>query len=85
MSEQDNSLSQQIIDMGDDFQPDAMDDFDDRVASGEFTNKTTQQIRDIYLDEAIQTENDAVDAESIRAAEEQDQCELDHLDGDDNQ
>lgn len=85
MSEESKPLSQQIIDQGDDFQIDAMNDFDARMKSGEFADKTPQQIRDIYLDEAIQAESDAEDAESIRAIEDAEQRELDReLDGDDD-
>jgi hypothetical protein len=85
MPDQDKPFSQKIIDAGEDFQVDAMEDFDARVASGEFANKTPQQIRDIYLDEAIHAEDDADAAASIRATEEQEQRELDReLDGGDD-
>lgn len=85
MPDQDKPFSQQIIDAGPDFQVDAMEDFDARVASGEFANKTPEQIRDIYLDEAVQAEDDADAAASIRATEEQEQRELDReLDGGDD-
>lgn len=85
MNEESKPLSQAIIDAGDDFQPDAMSDFDERMASGEFANKTPQQIRDIYLDEAIHDEDEADAAASIRATEEQEQRELDReLDGGDD-
>lgn len=85
MNDQDKPLSQKIIDAGEDFQVDAMEDYDVRVASGEFADKTPQQIRDIYLDEAIHAEDEADAAASIRATEEQEQRELDReLDGGDD-
>jgi len=85
MSEENKPLSQQIIDQGEDFQVDAMSDFDARVKSGEFANKTPEQIRQVYLDEAIQAEDDADAADSIRAIEEEEQRQLDkELDGDDD-
>lgn len=85
MSEESKPLSQQIIDLGDEFPIDAMNDFDERMKSGEFADKTPEQIRAIYLDEAIQAESDAEDAESIRAIEDAEQAELDRsLDGDDD-
>lgn len=40
-----------ISDMGDDFQPDAMEDWDARVASGEFDNLSMEQIRAKYVQE----------------------------------
>lgn len=46
-----------IADMGEDFQPDAMHDFDDRMKSGEFAKLTIEQIREVYVNE----EADAVD------------------------
>lgn len=49
-------LSDAIIEAGDDFAVDAMEDFDARVASGEFANKTIAEIRSIYLNEAIDHE-----------------------------
>lgn len=40
-----------IADMGEDFQPDAMEDWDRRVASGEFDNLSMEQIRAKYVQE----------------------------------
>lgn len=40
-----------IADMGDDFQIDVMPDYDDRINSGEFANKTEDEIRAIYVQE----------------------------------
>lgn len=82
MSEQDKPLSQKIIDAGDDFQVDAMEDFDERVASGEFANKTPQQIRDIYFNEAVEAEDAADSADAMRHQDEEEQRQLDReLDG----
>jgi len=49
-------LSDAIIEAGDDFAVDAMEDFDARMASGEFKDKTAAEIRSIYLNEAIDRE-----------------------------
>lgn len=49
-------LSDAILDGGEDFQVDAMHDYDERVASGEFANKTPEEIRSIYFDEALADE-----------------------------
>lgn len=43
-----------IGDMGDNFQPDAMEDFDRRAASGEFDNMSMEEIRRKYVEEEIQ-------------------------------
>jgi len=40
-----------IADMGENFQPDAMEDWDRRVASGEFDNLSMEQIRAKYVQE----------------------------------
>lgn len=69
MSEQQKPLSQQIIEAGDNFQVDAMDDFDTRVSSGEFADKSTEEIREIYLNEAIASEQQQDEIESILATE----------------
>lgn len=51
-----------IAQQGEDFQPDAMPDFDDRINSGEFKDLSTEQIREIYrqeeIDRVIQEEDD---------------------------
>lgn len=63
-------MSQSILDMGDDFQPDAMSDFDARVASGEFKDLSMEQIRQVYLDEEQHRIDEQEEIESIRATEE---------------
>jgi hypothetical protein len=51
-------FSDVILNMGKDFQADAMEDYHDRVKSGEFAGKTEEEIRDIYYQEAIDSEED---------------------------
>lgn len=65
-----------IADMGDDFQPDAMDDFDARVASGEFKDKTMEQIRDIYVQEEADFVEQQDYADSCRAIDEMEEREF---------
>lgn len=55
-----------IGDMGDDFQPDAMEDFEDRVKSGEFKNLTMDQIRSVYVNEEIEHVQDEENAEHMQ-------------------
>lgn len=50
------TFADKLIDNPEDFQPDAMEDYDDRVASGEFADLTKEQIVDIYRKEAIDQE-----------------------------
>lgn len=51
-----------IAQQGEDFQPDAMPDFEERIESGEFANLSTEQISEIYrqeeIDRVIQEEED---------------------------
>lgn len=58
MTQQPRPLSVVIDEMGEDFAIDAMEDFDDRLKSGEFLNKTAEEIRAIYRKEAIEREED---------------------------
>ena len=51
-------FSDVILELGEDFQVDAMDDFHERVNSGEFDGKTDEEIRNIYFEEALQAEQD---------------------------
>lgn len=62
-------LSQTIIELGDDFQVDAMEDFDERISSGEFADKSPEEIREIYLNEAIHDEQEQDEIDSILATE----------------
>lgn len=67
-----------IADMGDDFQPDAMEDFDKRVASGEFDKLSIEEIRRVYVNEEIdyvhqREELEMLEAQERREAEESDQ------------
>lgn len=71
MSEK-KSLSDTIIEMGDGFAIDAMEDYDERVASGEFKNKSYDEIRQIYLNEAIDREEQEDLQRSIDEADERD-------------
>jgi hypothetical protein len=52
----DKKLSDTILEMGEDFQVDAMHDFDERVESGEFKGKSEEEIRSIYYEEALADE-----------------------------
>lgn len=58
-----------IADMGENFQPDAMEDWDQRVASGEFDNLSMEQIRRKYVEEEMehveQQENDQMMQDQI--------------------
>jgi len=42
-----------IADLGEHFEPDAMEDFDRREASGEFKDKSMEEIRQIYVNEEM--------------------------------
>jgi hypothetical protein len=50
-----------IADLGDDFQVDAMSDFNARVKSGEFAELSEEEIREIY----VQEEADAVERDEM--------------------
>jgi len=65
-----------IADMGADFQPDAMDDFDKRVASGEFKDKTMDQIREIYVQEEADFVEEQEYADNCRAIDEMEEREF---------
>lgn len=58
MTTKENSvkLSDLIIEQGDEFQVDLMDDYQDRVKSGEFDGMSNEEIRRTYLYEEIQNE-----------------------------
>ncbi len=69
------SFADKIAEMGDAFQPDAMPDWDDRIKSGEFANLSMDEIREIYLKEARQEEEDDEhnrQMEELRALDEAD-------------
>lgn len=68
-------LSDVIIDSGEDFQVDVMGDYEERVNSGEFAGKSTEEIRTIYLNEAIAMEEDQDMHDQIREMEEQEESE----------
>lgn len=79
-------LSDFILEQGEDFQPDAMPDYHERVQSGEFKGKTAEQIRDIYFHEAVDREEEEDELEhfqSINSLEEDE--ELDDFDGADKE
>ena len=63
--QEEKRLSDHIIDAGDDFQLDALDDVNERIASGEFEGKSDDEIRSIIIDEAIQAEQEEDFAEEM--------------------
>lgn len=67
-----------IADAGENFQPDAMEDFDARVASGEFAKLSMEEIRRVYVNEEIdyvqhQEEMEMLEEQNRREEEESDQ------------
>lgn len=66
MSQEKKLLSDVIIDAGDDWQPDSQHDFDERLET-DFKGKSMKEIRDIYLDEAIDAEQLDDERRSIEA------------------
>lgn len=66
MSEEKKKLSDHIIDAGDDFQLDALEDVNERIAAGEFAGKTEAEIRSIVLDEIIASEEEEEQNEAYR-------------------
>lgn len=69
-------LSDTIIEMGDDWQPDCMEDWDERSET-EFKDLSMEQIRNIYLEEAIADEEAEDEAERLREEDERDDNEDD--------
>lgn len=72
-----------IADMGDDFQPDAMEDFDKRVASGEFDKLSIEEIRRVYVNEEIDYVHQREELEMLEAQEAQERREAEESDQDD--
>jgi hypothetical protein len=67
-----------IGDAGENFQPDAMEDFDRRVQSGEFAKLTMDEIRRVYVNEEIdfvqhQEEMEMLEEQNRREEQESDQ------------
>ena len=74
-----------ISDMGADFQPDAMEDFDKRVASGEFADMSMEQIRSVYVQEEVDAVEQQETDDLHHEMDLQDQADLDReLDGNDD-
>lgn len=73
-------LSEAILDDGKDFPIDTMPDYDDRVASGEFANKTPEEIRSIYFNEALADEEAEELEEHYRTINEMEEAEEDGRD-----
>lgn len=66
-----------IADMGEDFQPDVMEDFDQRVASGEFDNLSMEEIRRVYVNEEMDAVEQEENDEAIRLQNEREEREAD--------
>lgn len=56
-----------IADAGEDFQPDAMEDFDTRVQSGEFAKLSMEEIRRVYVNEEIDYVHQQEELEMLEA------------------
>lgn len=52
------NLTNEIIEKGSEFDLDTMPDYHDRVTNGEFDDMSRDEIRDVYLQEAIDKEHD---------------------------
>lgn len=65
-----NDSQYPLSDLGDNFDPEVMPDYQDRVKSGEFAKLNTEQIRSIYINEEIDQVHDEEDAENCRRIEE---------------
>ena len=74
---QKKNLSDTIIEQGDDFAIDAMEDYDARIQSGEFANLTYGEIRQIYLNEAIELEEHLENLDMLRQQDEREEREND--------
>lgn len=73
-------FSDVILELGEDFQVDAMDDFHERANSGEFDGKTDEEIRNIYFEEALQAEQDEELREHFQAINAMEEAEEDEHD-----
>lgn len=71
-----------IGDMGENFQPDAMSDFDERVASGEFKDKSMEEIRRIYVHEEMDAVEHEEEMERLAIDDAREQREEDERNGD---
>lgn len=70
-----------ISDMGDDFQPDAMSDFDERVESGEFKDLSMEQIRQVYVNEEMDAVEQQEEFERLAEDDAREQREEDERNG----
>jgi len=66
-----------IADLGDHFEPDAMEDFDRRSNAGEFDGKTIEEIRRIYVDEEMDQVEERENLEMLREEDERAEREAD--------
>lgn len=69
-----NKLSDFIIESGSDWDPTVMEDYSTRY-NAEFKGKTQEEIRSIYLDEAIRSEEEDEIGDQIRQMEEDEENE----------
>lgn len=70
-----------IGDMGENFQPDAMEDFDARVASGEFNGKSMDEIRRIYVHEEMDAVEQQEELERLALDDAREEREEDERNG----
>jgi len=70
-----------IGDMGENFQPDAMEDFDARVASGEFKDKSMEEIRRIYVHEEMDAVEQQEELERLAIDDAREEREEDERNG----
>ena len=66
-----------IGDAGEDFQPDAMEDFDARVQSGEFAKLSMEEIRRVYVNEEIDYVHQQEELEMLEAQNRREEEDLD--------
>ncbi len=59
-----------LSDLGDNFDPEAMPDYQERAKKGEFKNMTTEQIRSVYVHEEIEQVQEDEQNEHFRRLQE---------------